>query len=159
MSNSWRPYKRATWYVNKDCSTNYNPSHMIKDLRCQDLKQHRVHTKLMVIYIMTNSLIDIPPGVPLNPKNWNTRGHPPRYTIHGFTGRMPTDALLSIQHQILWSISNNSGHRKVAWAFKDRTCGITKIARKHKQLWQLLICTQSSFPCTCTPRQIVIILQ
>ena len=64
-----------------DYRTTTSPIQMIADLGLEPLYQRRANLKLVMVYCITNGLIDIPVPLCLHPSALSTRGHTLRYMI------------------------------------------------------------------------------
>ena len=92
-STAWDPYtskniqqleavqRRAARFVMGDYKTTSSTSQMISDLGWESLQQRRSDSRLVMIYRITHSLIDIPVSLYLHPSSLSTRGHTLRYTV------------------------------------------------------------------------------
>ena len=71
--------RRAARFVHGDYKTTSSTSDMIGRLQWPSLQQRREHAKLVMVYKISHSLIDIPAVMYLHPIVSSTRGHSSRY--------------------------------------------------------------------------------
>ena len=73
--------RRAARYVCGDCKTTSSPSQMIAELGWEHLQTRRDNVKLVMIYMITYGLIDIPAPDYLHSSTLSTRDNTLRYII------------------------------------------------------------------------------